>query len=122
MRKSDYLDVGININDAVPGRAVHPGEQLRDVIRAKRYTQKRFAEIAGIQPTHLNEIIKEKRGISAEVALKIGAALKMDAIIWAKFQMTYELDLARIKLKKEKQLLSKKLKSITRKTAKTTTR
>jgi plasmid maintenance system antidote protein VapI len=56
------------------------------------------------------------------MALKIGAILKMDAIIWAKFQMIYELDLARIKQNKEKQLLSKKLKSKTRNTAKTTTR
>lgn len=122
MRKCDYLEVGININDAVPGRAVHPGELLRDVLKAKRYTQKHFAEMVGIQPTQLNEIINEKRGISAEVALKIGAALKMDAIIWAKFQMTYELDLARIKQKKVKQLLSKKRKSISRNTAKTRTR
>lgn len=122
MRKCDYLEIGININDAVPGRAVHPGELLRDVLKAKRYTQKHFAEIVGIQPTQLNEIINEKRGISAEVALKIGAALKMDAIIWAKFQMTYELDLARIKQKKVKQLLSKKRKSISRNTAKTRTR
>jgi HTH-type transcriptional regulator/antitoxin HigA len=103
MRKSDYLEVGINIKDLVPARAVHPGELLRDVLKAKRYTQKYFAEITGIQPTQLNEVINEKRGISADMALKIGDALKMDAIFWAKIQMTYELDLARIKQKKEKQ-------------------
>lgn len=122
MRKRDYLEVGINIKDLIPARAVHPGELLRDVLKAKRYTQKRFAEMAGIQPTQLNEIINEKRGINADMALKIGAILKMDAIIWAKFQMIYELDLARIKQNKEKQLLSKKLKSKTRNTAKTTKR
>ena len=110
MRKSDYLEVGINIKDAVPGRAVHPGEMLRDVLKAKRYTQKRFAEMACIQPTQLNEVIKEKRGISADMSLKIGDALKMDALIWAKFQMSYELDLARIRQKKEKHLLVKNLK------------
>ena len=101
MRKSDYLEVGINIKDLVPARAVHPGELLRDVLKAKRFTQKCFAEMTGILPSQLNEVIKEKRGISAEMAIKIGNALKMDAILWAKFQMMYELDLARIKLKKQ---------------------
>lgn len=122
MRKSDYLEVGINIKELVPSRAVHPGELLRDVLKAKGFTQKRFAEMTGIQPTQLNEVIKEKRGMNAEMVIKIGDALKMDAIIWAKFQMTYELDLARIKQKKEKQILSKKLKSKTIKKAKLTTR
>ena len=79
MRKSDYLEVGINIKDLVPARAVHPGELLRDVLKAKGYTQKRFAEMSGIQPTQINEVINEKRGISAEMALKIGDVLKMDA-------------------------------------------
>jgi HTH-type transcriptional regulator/antitoxin HigA len=101
MRKIDYLEVGINIKDIVPARAVHPGELLRDVLKAKRYTQKRFAEMTKIQPTQLNEVINEKRGISAEMAIKIGDALKMDAVLWAKFQMMYELDLAMIKLKKQ---------------------
>ncbi len=111
MRKRDYLEVGINIKDLVPVRAVHPGELLRDVLKAKGYTQKRFAEMSGIQPTQINEVINEKRGISAEMALKIGDVLKMDAIIWAKFQMTYELYLARIKQKKNKESL-KKLKKL----------
>jgi len=101
MRKIDYLEVGINIKDIVPARAVHPGELLRDVLRAKRYTQKRFAEMTKIQPTQLNEVINEKRGNSAEMAIKIGDALNMDAVLCAKFQMMYELDLARIKLKKQ---------------------
>jgi HTH-type transcriptional regulator/antitoxin HigA len=122
MRKSDYLEVGINIKELVPSRAVHPGELLRDVLKAKGFTQKRFAEMTGIQPTQLNEVIKEKRGMNAEMAIKIGDALKMDAIIWAKFQMTYELDLARIKQKKEKQEQSKKLKSKLHNTSKVSTR
>ena len=49
--------------------------------------------------SQLNEIIKGKRGINAELAIIIGTALNMDPILWAKSQMFYELDLARIKLK-----------------------
>lgn len=107
MKKSDYLEVGVNINDLVPARAIHPGELLLEVLKDSRITQKRLAEMTGILPSQLNEIIKGKRGINAEMALKIGPALKMDAMLWARCQMIYELDLAKIKLKKEKSRLCK---------------
>ena len=99
MKKSDYLEVGINIKDAVPGNAIHPGEELREELKDRRITQKHFAEISGILPSHLNEIIKGKRKINAELALLIGITLKIDPIFWLKSQMIYELDLAKIKHK-----------------------
>ena len=108
MKKSEYLEVGININDLVPARAVHPGELLREALKNRRFTQKFFAEKTKILPSQLNEVINGKRGISAEMALKIGPALNMDAIIWARAQMIYEFDLARIKQKNEKQIQNKK--------------
>ena len=103
MKKSAHLEIGINIQDAVPARAIHPGELLREELKIRKFTQKRFAEMTAILPSQLNEVINGKRGISAEMALKIGPALKMDPILWAKSQMIYELDLAKIKQKKEKQ-------------------
>ena len=110
MKKNTYLEVGIDINDLVPARAIHPGEVLRDELKSRRITQKRFSEMTGILPSQINEVIKEKRGISADNALKIGKALKMDAILWAKFQMFYELDLAIIKQKHENSKFIKKRK------------
>lgn len=110
MKKSTYLKDGVNINDLIPARAIHPGEELREELKSRRLTQKKFAEMTGILPSQLNEVINGKRGMSAEMSLKIGAALGMDAILWAKSQMYYELDLARIKQKKETELLHKKRK------------
>jgi HTH-type transcriptional regulator/antitoxin HigA len=108
MKKSTYLEVGVDINDLVPARAIHPGEVLREELKSRKITQKQFSEMTGILPSQINEVIKEKRGISADNALKIGKALKMDAILWAKFQMFYELDLARIKQKNENNIVVKK--------------
>jgi HTH-type transcriptional regulator/antitoxin HigA len=107
MKKSTYLKRGVNIENLIPAKAIHPGELLLDELKSRKITQKKFSIMTGILPSQLNEIIKQKRGISAELSLKIGKALEMDAIIWAKAQMIYDLDLARIKQKKDKQLQRK---------------
>ena len=106
-KKSTYLEVGVNLEDIVPARAIHPGEELRFELKERNITQKRFSEISGIQPSQLNELIKGKRGLSMDMVFKIGKALKMDPILWARSQMYYEYDLARIKFNKENKKLSK---------------
>ena len=50
-----------------------------------------------MQPTMLNELIKEKRAITAEIALSLEKALDIPADFWMRFQAGYELDCARIK-------------------------
>jgi len=97
MKKSTYLKVGVNLKDVVPTEAFHPGEFLNDELKERGYTQKSFALMSGMLPSQLNEFIKGKRGMSAEMALKFGQVLDMDPIYWLNLQMIYELDLAKIK-------------------------
>ena len=85
-----------NIKKLTPAIAIHPGEMLKDELKERNITQKEFALLTGIPQTHLNEIIKEKRRINADIALVIGKALQMDAAIWLNFQNNYELDVAKI--------------------------
>lgn len=85
-----------NIKEFVPAINIHPGEILKDELNERRITQKEFASLTGIPQTQLNEIIKGKRAINADVALVIGNALKMDAVLWMNLQSNYELDLAKI--------------------------
>ncbi len=84
--------------------AIHPGEVLKDELQARNITQKEFALLTGIQQTQLNEIIKGKRGINADIALLIGKALEMDARLWLNLQNDYELDVARINEKNKERL------------------
>jgi HTH-type transcriptional regulator/antitoxin HigA len=101
MKKLNYLEVGVSIDDLVPGEAIHPGEVLLDDLKRRGISQKKFSELSGIHPTQLNEVIKGKRKINADMALQIGVALKMKPIIWLKSQMIYELDLAKIRANKK---------------------
>ena len=96
-KKSNYLKVGVNLKDVVPTEAFHPGEFLNDELKERGLTQKSFAIMSGMLPSQLNEFIKGKRGMSAEMALKFGQVLDIDPLYWLNLQMIYELDLAKIK-------------------------
>lgn len=63
-------------------------------------------EMHPIQPSLLNEIIKGKRNITAELALLLEAALGVEASFWLNLQKNYELDVARIKEAKEKKAIN----------------
>ncbi|MEY3208745.1 MAG: hypothetical protein RL064_776 [Bacteroidota bacterium] len=99
-QQSSYLEKGVNINDVVPAAATHPGEILANELTARKLTQSKFAEMCGVQPSQLNEIIKGKRGINVDNALVFEHQLKIDAEFWLRVQMHFELDVARIKVKK----------------------
>ncbi|TDG35371.1 addiction module antidote protein, HigA family [Pedobacter changchengzhani] len=95
-----------NINQLTPAKAIHPGEILNDELKDRGISQQDFALETGIAKTILNEIIKGKRSINADIALLIGKSLKMDAKLWLNLQNNYDLDLANIKQKTQKQLIA----------------
>lgn len=96
--------MSVKLKSLTPSLAIHPGELLKDELESRAIKQKEFAELIGIQPTQLNEIINKKRGINAELALLIGMALKMEPLIWINLQNNYELDLAKINKKVQQRL------------------
>lgn len=96
--------MSIKLENLTPFIAIHPGELLKDELESRGIKQKEFAELTGIQPTQLNEIINGKRGINAELALLISRALKMEATTWLNLQNNYELDLAKINKKFQQRL------------------
>ena len=55
-------------NRLVPARAIHPGEILREELQERGIKQKEFAQLIGVQPTHLNEFIKGKRNLNEDLA------------------------------------------------------
>ena len=88
-----------NIKQLTPGLAIHPGELLKDELEARELSQQEFANLLGMKRSQLNEIIKGKRNLNAELALLLGEALEMDADYWLSLQKNYELDQARIDAK-----------------------
>lgn len=90
--------------ELTPLLATHPGEIIKDELIAMETSQSDFAKLIGIKRSQLNEIIKAKRGINAELAFLLEKTLGIDADFWMEAQKNYEMDLARIKLQDSKRL------------------
>lgn len=89
----------------VPFEATHPGTLIKDELDVRHdITQKDLATLLGVKPSFLNEIIKGKRPITADIAILLEKTLGISADYWMKFQSQYEIDLARIKEKNIKKI------------------
>lgn len=75
---------------------IHPGEILREEFMAPRgLSQNALARGLNVSPRRINEIILEKRSITADTALRLGRFFGTSAEMWAGLQADYDLRLAR---------------------------
>lgn len=81
-----------------PNYAIHPGVFLREEMEAMEMTQKELAEKVGCSPSVINEIIREKRKINAEMAVRLEEALYSPASYWLRLQALYDEVIARQKI------------------------
>src|SRR5438477_4367328 len=75
---------------------IHPGEILREeFMKPHDLSQNALARALGVPPRRINEIVQEKRAISADTALRLGRFFGTTAEMWAGLQADYDLRLAR---------------------------
>ena len=77
---------------------VHPGEFLADELEALHMSARKFAEHIGVPPNAITAIVNGQRGISAEMALRLGRAFGTGERYWMNLQAFYETKIAREKL------------------------
>ncbi len=71
---------------------IHPGEiLLEEFLEPLELTQTAFADKLGWSKAKLNELIRGKRGITAETALDLAEALKTSPKLWMNLQATWDL-------------------------------
>lgn len=85
--------------EIIPFEASHPGTLILDEIEFRGISQVELATQLDVQKSFLNEIIKGKRALTADIAILLENILDISAEYWMKLQSQYELDLARIKEK-----------------------
>jgi|TARA_A100001037_G_scaffold43852_1_gene34920 addiction module HigA family antidote len=74
---------------------IHPGEVLsEEFLKPMTLSQNRLALDIGVPPRRINEIVLEKRGITADTALRLARYFNMSPQFWLGLQMDYELDIA----------------------------
>jgi len=70
----------------------HPGEILREeFIKPMELQQTKLAERLGISLQRLNEIVNEKRGITADTAWRLAQAFGTSPQFWMNAQTSYDL-------------------------------
>jgi len=69
----------------------HPGELLREtVLPAVDLTKVEIAAALGVSRTHLDNILKEKVGVSPTVAVKLGKLFGNGPDLWVQMQAAYD--------------------------------
>lgn len=83
-----------------PKNPFHPGEiLLEEFLEPAGITQTEFARKLGWTRARLNELIKGKRGVTADAALDLAESLGTSAKLWMNLQATYDLDQAMVRRK-----------------------
>ncbi len=81
---------------------IHPGETIReDVLKPMNMSVNQLAKALAVDAPRLNQIVRGRRGITADTALRLARYLGTSAEFWVGLQSDYELRVARqAKLKK----------------------
>jgi addiction module HigA family antidote len=75
---------------------VHPGDVLReDFMKPLGLSAYAVAKAIGATPIAISEIIRRKRAVSAEMALKLGRLFNVSPELWTGIQADYDLEVAR---------------------------
>ena len=78
-------------------RPVHPGEILReDFLSPLGMRANALAAALRITPARINDIVRERRAVTADTALRLARYFGGDAQSWVNLQATYDLRITEI--------------------------
>ena len=83
---------GPNVNNARP---IHPGEILREeFLLPMKLTAHGLAMALRLPAPRINDVVREKRGISADTALRLARYFGTSAEFWLGLQADFDLKIA----------------------------
>jgi antitoxin HigA-1 len=74
---------------------VHPGELLReDFMKPLGLSAAALAKALHVPARRVSEIVREQRGLSGEMVLRLARYFRMSSQFWMRMQTQYDLDVA----------------------------
>ncbi len=81
---------------------IHPGEILREeFMKPLALSSRRLATLLAVPAPRINDIVLERRGITADTALKLAKYFKTTPKFWMNLQVSYELKEAEQNIQKK---------------------
>ena len=78
-------------------RPIHPGEVLReDFLRPLGMSANALAKALCVAAPRINDVVRERRGLSADTAMRLARYFGGDARSWLNLQTAYDLRVAEI--------------------------
>ena len=78
-------------------RPVHPGEVLReDYLVPLEMSTNALAKALNVPAPRVNDIVRERRGVSADTAMRLARYFGGDARSWLNLQAAYDLRVAEL--------------------------
>ena len=76
--------------------AIHPGEFLADELEEIEITATELSRQIDVPPNRISQIVRGKRDITADTALRLGQFFGTGPELWMNLQKAYELDKAKV--------------------------
>ena len=93
---------------------VHPGEVLlEDFMKPLGLSQYRLARDIGVPALRISQIVRGKRSITADTAMRLARYFGTSAAVWLRLQVRYDLEVAEARLAKRINREVKVLKQLT---------
>ena len=80
---------------------IHPGEFLADELEEIKITATELSRQIDVPANRISQIIRGKRDISADTALRLGQFFGTGPELWLNLQKAYDLDKAKAVLEKD---------------------
>jgi addiction module HigA family antidote len=75
---------------------IHPGEILREeFLKPLNLSVYALAKAIGVPAPRIHDIVHERRGISADTALRLGRFFRTSGELWVNLQAYYDLECAK---------------------------
>ena len=95
----NYKVLSSDNQEITTDEVLHPGDILEMELEERGFKKNFAAAKLGIHPSHLSDLLKQKRHVSAILAIKLEMFLGIDADYWMRVQSGYDLSMARQQMK-----------------------
>ncbi|MEW5766931.1 MAG: HigA family addiction module antitoxin [bacterium] len=80
---------------------IHPGEVLlEDFMKPLGLSQYRVAKDIGVSALRISQIVRGKRSITADTAMRLSRYFGTTAVVWLRLQARYDLEIAEAQIAK----------------------